>query len=102
MVRAQDLLVLEHCLGRLPVVDLGHQPPPRADAGLENHGVAELLDGLQRGLRGEGNQVARHREIVLQQRLRGEQFVAADAGGVGAIEGLHAPAVQHVQGVLGA
>ena len=59
-VAAQRLFVLQDSLGRIPVVDLGQEPPPRAGEGLEHHGVAHLLDGVQGRFRREGNPCPRY------------------------------------------
>ena len=80
MVAAERLLVLQHRLGRVAIVDLAQQASPRSDRRLEHHRVADPLDRLQRALRREGHERPRLRHAGGRQRAGRQQLVAADVG----------------------
>jgi hypothetical protein len=68
--RAQGDLVLKQGLGRVAIVDSSQEPPPGADGRLEHDRIANLLDGLDRGFRSEGDYRSRRRDTGLDQRHR--------------------------------
>ena len=100
-VAAQGGFVFENGLSRVPVVDAGQQPPPRAEERLEHHRVAHLLDGFQRRLRREGDHDTWDRHTRLLQGGAGEHFVAAGSHRVVGTDRRHPQAVQPAGEVVG-
>ena len=86
LVGAERLLVLQDRLGRVAVVDPRQQPAPGADDRLQHGRIAELFDGRQRGLGGEGQPGAGLRHARLGQRRGGQQLVGAGGGGGVAVD----------------
>ena len=99
VIRAQHFLVLEDGLGRLAVVDLAQQPPPRTDSRLEHDRIAELLDRLQCTLGRIGHQAARLRHAGTRQRAGRLQLVAARVRDARRVDRLDAAVVEDVQAV---
>ena len=48
LVTPECLLMLEECLGRVPIVDLGQETPPGTRERFQDDGVAHLLDRFER------------------------------------------------------
>ena len=97
LVRAQHVAVLEDGLGGVAVVDLAHHPAPRAHHGLEHHRVAHPLDRFQCAFGRERQQAARGGHASVDQRLRGEEFVAAGGGDVVRVHRRHARVAEQLQ-----
>src|SRR5215831_2283193 len=89
--------MLQDRLRSLTVVDLRQQAPPRTDARFQHHGVAHCLDGLQSRLRGKGHHSMWYRYVVLEERLRGEEFIPTDACHIGSVDGGDTPIIEHLQ-----
>src|SRR5256885_1184801 len=97
LVGAKRLLVLEHRLGRVPVVDLGEQSPPGANHRLEYDRVPHRLDGFQGRLPREGDDRLRYGQTAAGERRRGQDLVAADAGNLCPVHRRHPGGVQQGQ-----
>src|SRR2546421_1673798 len=80
LVGAERLLVLEHRLGRVTVIDLCQQSPPGTNHWFEHDRVSHRLDGLQGGLPGKGDDRLRYGKAGAGERGRGQDLVAADPG----------------------
>src|SRR5579884_2170506 len=97
LVRAKRLLMFQHSLRRVAVVDARQQTPPRAGNGLKHCRIAQRFDAAQGRFGREGQQRARHRHPGAPQRQGGQQLIVAGGSDGGSIENRHAPAFQHVE-----
>ena len=85
LVAAEQVLVLEDGLGGRPGVDPGDQPAPRAGHRLDDTGVAEAVDRLERALDVEGDLGARRRDARVGERDAAADLVGTDPGGLGCV-----------------
>lgn len=99
VIAAQNLLVLQDGFGRIPVIDLGNEPPPGPGGGLDDTGVSQLIHRLEGGFRGKRQKTARCRHPGFNQRLGGQKFAAADFGHLGGVDGRNPMITENFHGV---
>ena len=97
--RPEHSLVFQDGLGRIPVVHLGQQPPPRTDHRFEHHRVPHLLNGLQGRFGCESHPAVRLWHPVPGQQRRGDEFIAAGLRHGRRVDGRDAPGIEDAAGI---
>src|SRR4029434_6909738 len=101
VIRPQNLLMLQDRFRCLTVIDLRYQASPGADTRLEHDGIPQGLDRLQGRLGGKGHHITWHWHVMLNERLGGKKFVAADTCYISGVDRLNAPIVKYLQRIEG-
>jgi len=99
LVTAQSLAMLKNSFCRCPIIHPRQEPAPRAGHRLDDHRVAQRLQPLQAGVRGESQAHFRLWNFGLRQGEGCVQLIGTCGSRCIAVQGAHTPGVQNMQGV---
>jgi hypothetical protein len=101
VIAPQDLFMLQDRFGRIAIIDLRKQSPPRTGIRLDDAGVAQLIHGRQGRFRGEGKITAGRRDAGLDDSLCGQELAPADLGHLIGVDRRDTEVLEDLNGVDG-